>query len=70
MTNWSLLVTNRYNRKNLALFASGQKSGRAFYEEYAGGELGGTVRNLLKENGVDRARNLAKKALRRRGVSV
>ena len=70
MTNWNSLVTNRRNRRNLTLFASGQKSGRAFYSDYAGGQLGGTVRNLLKENGVDRARNLAKKALRRRGVSV
>jgi len=70
MTNWNCLVTNSYKRRSLKLFASGEKSGRWYYDKYACGDLGGTVRNLLRDKGVEKARKLAKRALRRRGITV
>ena len=70
MTNWSCLFTNVDKRKSLKLFASGEKSGRWYYDQYACGDLGGTVRNLLRDKGVEKARKLAKRALRRRGITV
>lgn len=65
MTNW-----NSLDYISLARFANGTLSGRSLYARYKNTDNGGVVRNLLRENGVDKARRLAKKALRRRQKSA
>lgn len=64
MTNWSLIKTG-----DIYFFAEGKLSGRQIYNKYKNTKAGGVVRNLLRENGVDRARKLASKAARRRLIS-
>lgn len=61
MTNWSLIGVG-----DIYLFANGELSGRGIYNKYKNTKAGGVVRNLLRNNGVDRARKLALKAARRR----
>jgi hypothetical protein len=48
-------------------FADGFISGRGLYSKYVNTEAGGQVRNLVRQ-GVDRARTLARKTLRRRAL--
>jgi hypothetical protein len=57
MKNWSMI-----NDLHLVGFANGLLSGRQFYALYRNNE----VRKLLWGNGVDKARQLAKRALNRR----
>lgn len=70
MVNWSLITENSNDSKKLRNFAEGKISGTEFYDMYKNTEKAGTVRNLLRDHGVTYARSLARKALRRRGVSV
>jgi len=70
MTNWSNLLSAKNDRKLLAAFANGSVSGDSYYDNYKYTEKAGEVRSLIRENGVDRARILARKALRRRGFSI
>lgn len=50
----------------LAAFAAGIISDKNFYAKYKCGENGGQVRNLLRSKGVDKARELARRAFNRR----
>ena len=70
MINWTQLLSKTTNVKAVTKFAEGKTSGTEFYSSFAGTKSGGTARYLLREHGVTYARRLARKALRRRGVSV
>ena len=63
MKNWDVV-----NLNDLVSFVNGM-SGRTFYAIYVNTKAGPHVRNLLREHGVAKARQLAKRALKRR-VSV
>ena len=69
--NWNTIVS-RMDANDVRDFAKGLLSGRQFYEtalcQFNG--VSAEVRNLLRNRGVDEARQLARKALRRRGVNV
>jgi hypothetical protein len=65
-TDWNSILSNRDNVNAVNHFASGRMSGEEFYSRFSGTRLGGSIRNLLRTYGVDRARILAKKALNRR----
>jgi hypothetical protein len=70
--NWSIIL-DEMSTNELRDFASGNISGRQFYESAFYGvsqEARSQVRSLLRVRGVTEARALARKALRRRGVSV
>lgn len=51
-------------------FASNKLSGKKFEKMVRFTDISGSVRNLIRENGVNKARNIARKALRRRNVQV
>ena len=70
-------MKNQFNWLNLnsvdvLKFANGTISGREFYALYKNTEKGGAVRNLLRERGVRKSRELARRAMQRllKGVSV
>lgn len=65
MTNWDSVLSNRKNVVTVRKFVEGDLSGRELYSSFANTQNGGEVRTLLR-GGVDRARNLARKALYRR----
>jgi hypothetical protein len=65
-TDWNSLLTSKRNVTAVSNFANGNMSGRSFYSSFANTSAGGTVRGLLRNHGVDRARTLARKALSRR----
>jgi len=50
----------------LVLFSSGLLTDKEFYAQFKCGEHGGMVRNLLRKNGVQKVRSLAKRAIARR----
>jgi|SanBayMetagenome_1026888.scaffolds.fasta_scaffold27064_2 hypothetical protein len=58
--DWTLI-----KNADVYTFAHGLTSGRSLYRLYVNTEAGGQVRNLVRQ-GVERARVLAKKTLRRR----
>lgn len=66
MVNWSSIAQSNGGVVSLLQFASGQLSGRQFYELHKNTKTGGEVRNLLRERGVAKARELARKAVKRR----
>jgi hypothetical protein len=70
MTNWNFLLSVNSDKKLLTAFVRGNVSGEGYYDNYKYTNKGGQVRSLLRQNGVFNARRLARKALRRRGVSV
>lgn len=61
MTNWKLI-----NTSDMYLFGNGKLSGREIYRNYKNTKAGGIIRNLLRENGVAKARKLALRAATRR----
>lgn len=69
--NWNNILDGMDN-KDVCKFATGSLSGRDFYEtaicKFNG--VSADVRNLLRTRGVQEARVLAKKALKRRGILV
>jgi hypothetical protein len=65
-TDWNSILSNRGNVHTVNNFANGSISGEDFYARFCGTPLGGSIRNLLRTYGVERARILAKKALNRR----
>jgi len=67
-TDWTGLIDANLN--SVARFANGKMSGREFYNVFRNTELGGEARSLLRNRGVTYARRLARKGLKRRGVSV
>ena len=69
-TDWNSLLGTKRNITTVSNFASGKLSGRSFYSSFANTSGGGTVRSLLRNYGVDRARTLARKALSRRASTV
>lgn len=73
MANWNQIISE-FGKETVRQFATGNLSGRQFYEEgfwrSTTVDTRGEVRSLLRDNGVTEARALARKALRRRGVSV
>lgn len=58
--NWSKL-----NILDVIMFANGAMSGRSLYSRYKNTEVGGMVRNMLRERGVNGARKIAIDAKRR-----
>lgn len=66
MVNWSKIAQSNGSVISLLQFANGQLSGRQFYELHKNTETGGEVRNLLRTRGVNKARELARKAAKRR----
>ncbi len=69
-TDWTSLLTTKRNVTAVSSFASGTMSGRQFYSVFANTKSGGTVRSLLRNYGVSKARTLARKALSRRASST
>ena len=67
--NWNELL-NPNTMNYFSGFANGQWSGRQLYALFANTPYGGGVRGLLRNNGVEKARELTKRALQRRGVSL
>lgn len=65
--NWDLIVSTMKNE--LIDFASGQMSSHNFYKIAVGFGIGPEVRSLVRP-GAERARKMAKDALRRRSVVV
>lgn len=65
--NWLSL-----NSMDVFNFANGKISGRDFYALYKNTKNGGAVRNLLRDRGVQKSRELARRAVRRilKGVNV
>jgi len=65
--NWETII-NEMGSSQVRSFAMGNMSGRSFYEaaicQFNG--VSPEVRNLLRTRGVDEARQLARKALKRR----
>lgn len=70
MSLWSELVRERPG--DITNFATGKMSGRTIlgWMRAERSPLSGKFDNLLRERGVVETRQLARKALRRRGVSV
>lgn len=68
--NWNALTSSPSQVNLLREFAEGRVSGRQLYEVYKNTKLGGIVRNLLRDKGVEDARRLAKRALERRSIKV
>jgi hypothetical protein len=58
--DWKLIKDS-----DIFTFANGRMSGRGLYSKYVNTKAGGQVRNLVRQ-GVERARALAKKTIRRR----
>lgn len=65
MINWNTIVKT-VGRDTLVEFVDGRVSGRELTESVAYTKAAGEVRSLLRERGVDEARQLARKALSRR----
>jgi hypothetical protein len=59
--DWSEIDTNQ-----IRAFASGKISGKEFYRLNVNTKTGGIVRQMLRDRGVDEARELARKVLYRR----
>jgi hypothetical protein len=68
--NWNSIIVDTYDMNVLEQFVKGEMSGNEFYKFYVGSEVSPQVRQLLRSRGVVEARQLARKALRRRGVRV
>ena len=66
-TNWKSLLSDSTSTAVVKNFATGTLSGRSFYNSFRNTSLGGEVRTLLR-SGVGRAREISRKALRRRGL--
>jgi hypothetical protein len=64
MVNWNSLLKSQ--RLNVEDFASGNLSARELTRAVVHTNVAGEVRRLLRNNGVDKARRLARKALERR----
>jgi hypothetical protein len=60
---WNKLIS--MNKKAVSAFANGDMPKNTFYSLFTNTEVGGMVRNYIREKGTDKARNLAKQALRR-----
>ena len=70
MINWTKILSKATNVKAVTNFAEGKTSGSEFYAKFSKTPAGGVVRYLLRTHGVTYSRRLARKALRRRGVTV
>lgn len=66
MVNWEIIVP--VMRNELINFSNGELSGRKLYQQAIKKHVGPEVRDLIRP-GVDRARVLTKKALKRRSLS-
>lgn len=67
--DWDVVLAGTVDTDNFVDFVTRDLSGRELYANYTHiPNKGGQVRNLLRNNGVDKARQLARKALKRRGV--
>jgi len=65
MTNWNAII-EEVGKDNLVNFVKGELSGSHLYDLARGTEVSGQVRNLVRTGGVQRARKIAREALRRR----
>ncbi len=68
-TNWNSLLNTKRNVSTVSNFAKGDMTGKEFISSFAGTPNSSIARSLLKNYGVDKSRNLAKKALYRRASS-
>tara|TARA_R100000951_G_scaffold110049_1_gene107760 strand:- start:238 stop:459 length:222 start_codon:yes stop_codon:yes gene_type:complete len=69
-TNWNSILKTGKQIRSAVRFAKGDLSGSEFYSYFKNTEAGGEVRNLLRSGGVNRARQLTRKALSRRMIDV
>jgi hypothetical protein len=69
MVNWKLLLDSENSELYMMeKFALGEASARNLTALFAHGEFAGEFRNLIRNHGVDMARKLTRRALRRRGL--
>lgn len=64
MVNWTKILDSGYGVE-VRDFANGKLSGRQLRERVSFTPVAGEVRKALLENGVDKARRLARRALER-----
>jgi hypothetical protein len=67
MTTWDSILESRDMQNCAVLFSLGVLSGDNFHQAGTLSGVGGQVRSLVR-NGVTRARQLSRKALKRRGI--
>lgn len=66
MINWNVVYTN-VDERVIEGFANGTISGRKLSEEASFTEAASEVRKLLRKYGISKARNVARRAVSRRG---
>ncbi len=70
MIDWTSLLSTQKNVKKVKKFATGNTTGREFYSQFSNTSAGGEARTLLRTHGVTYGRRLARKALKRRGLTT
>lgn len=68
MLNWNSLLSHPVGTSLFREFATGRLSGRELERNVRFTPLAGDVRRLLRKRGVVNARNVTRKALRRRNI--
>jgi len=69
MINWKLLLDSSDSEVYmLEKFASGEASARNLTSLFTNTKFAGEFRQLIRNNGVDMARKLTRRALQRRGL--
>ena len=66
--NWKKVIS--MNKQAVVDFANGTLPKNSFYSEFTGTDIGGAVRNYIRENGTEAARKNARAALNRRGIKA
>jgi|TARA_Y100000401_G_scaffold47310_1_gene36465 hypothetical protein len=67
-TDWGLLLSTRKNQRTMTKFATGALSASDTTRAFAHTDYAGEFRRLIRSNGTQYARRLARKALRYRGI--
>lgn len=68
MTNWTAILQSRAMENLTRRFALGFLSAQNWYNEAIDSDLGKHVRPVVKTRSVTNARNIARKALKRRRI--
>jgi len=68
VTNWEAVLSNRNRRRDVVQFATGELSGTELQYRFEGSNVSSEVRSLVRTRGVQDARKVARKALRRRNL--
>ena len=67
-TDWGLLLSTRKNQRTMTKFATGALSASDATRAFAHTDYACEFRKLIRANGTQYARRLARKALRYRGI--